>query len=167
MFGFAGAILAGTALLLLPFSAADGRSTGIVDALFTATSAVCVTGLTVLDTATHWSGFGLAVIMLLIQLGGLGIMIFASLVGLLIARRFSMRARMTAAVEARALSTRDVKGLVRGIVLMSLTIEAVVFAFLFRFCSSTTTESGRQPGTPFSTRSHRSTTPDSPSTVTI
>ena len=96
MFGFAGAILAGTALLLLPFSAADGRSTGIVDALFTATSAVCVTGLTVLDTATHWSGFGLAVIMLLIQLGGLGIMIFASLVGLLIARRFSMRARMTA-----------------------------------------------------------------------
>ena len=131
MFGFAGAILAGTALLLLPFSAADGRSTGIVDALFTATSAVCVTGLTVLDTATHWSGFGLAVIMLLIQLGGLGIMIFASLVGLLIARRFSMRARMTAAVEARALSTRDVKGLVRGIVLMSLTIEAVVFAFLF------------------------------------
>ena len=131
MFGFAGAILAGTALLLLPFSAADGRSTGIVDALFTATSAVCVTGLTVLDTATHWSGFGLVVIMLLIQLGGLGIMIFASLVGLLIARRFSMRARMTAAVEARALSTRDVKGLVRGIVLMSLTIEAVVFAFLF------------------------------------
>jgi len=131
VFGFAGAILAGTALLLLPFSAADGRSTGIVDALFTATSAVCVTGLTVLDTATHWSGFGLAVIMLLIQLGGLGIMIFASLVGLLIARRFSMRARMTAAVEARALSTRDVKGLVRGIVLMSLTIEAVVFAFLF------------------------------------
>lgn len=131
VFGLACAVLAGTALLLLPISTVDGRSTDVIDALFTATSAVCVTGLTVVDTATHWTGFGLAVIMLLIQLGGLGIMIFASMVGLLIARRFSVRARMTAAAEAGALSTRDVKGLVRGIVLMSLAIEAVVFLFLF------------------------------------
>lgn len=124
-------MLAGTGLLLLPVSTVPGRQTDPVDALFTATSAVCVTGLTVVDTATHWSGFGLLVILLLIQLGGLGIMVFAAMVGLLVARRFSVRARLTAAAEAGALSTRDVKGLVRGIVLASLLIEGVVFAFLF------------------------------------
>lgn len=131
VFGFAGAILAGTGLLALPISSASGEPTDIVDALFTATSAVCVTGLTTLDTATHWSGFGQVVIMLLIQLGGLGIMIFASMVGLLVARKFSVRARMAAVTEAGALSHQDVRGLVRGIVMTSLIIEAITFAFLF------------------------------------
>lgn len=129
--GFAGAILAGTGLLALPISSSSGQPTNVIDALFTATSAVCVTGLTVLDTQTHWSVFGQVVIMLLIQLGGLGIMIFASMVGLLVARKFSVRARMTAATEAHALSQQDVRGLVRGIVLTSLIIEAITFLFLF------------------------------------
>ncbi len=68
MAGFAATNLIGTALLSLPISSRSGEWTGFVDALFTATSAVCVTGLTVLDTATHWSPFGLVVILVLIQL---------------------------------------------------------------------------------------------------
>ncbi|GAA4369043.1 TrkH family potassium uptake protein [Agromyces bauzanensis] len=129
--GFAGAILAGTILLWLPVSSTDGRSPSLVDALFTATSAVCVTGLTVLDTPSDWSPFGQVVIMLLIQLGGLGIMIFASLIGLVLARKMSVRSRLNTAAEAKAVGFDDVRGLVRGIVLISLTIEAATFLLLF------------------------------------
>lgn len=128
--GFALTDLIGTGLLSLPISSRTGEWTGFVDALFTATSAVCVTGLTVLDTATHWSGFGLIVILLLIQLGGLGIMIFASLVGLALARKLTVRSRLNTAAEAKAVGYDDVRGLVRGIVLISLVIEAVTFCFL-------------------------------------
>jgi len=72
--GFVAAIVVGTVLLTLPISKADGGGVPLVTALFTATSAVCVTGLTVVDTATYWSPFGLAMILLLCQIGGLGIM---------------------------------------------------------------------------------------------
>ncbi|AZC14807.1 potassium transporter TrkG [Microbacterium sp. ABRD28] len=129
--GFAGAIFAGTGLLALPISSARGEWTDFYDALFTATSAVAVTGLTVVDTATHWSGFGLVVIMLLIQLGGLGIMIMATLIGLVLARRVSVRSRLNAAAESRAVGFADVRTAIRGIVLISLAVEAVVFVFLF------------------------------------
>lgn len=130
--GFAVAILVGTVLLLLPVSSAPGESSAsFVDALFTATSAVCVTGLTVLDTPTFWSPFGQVVIMLLIQLGGLGIMIFASLIGLLLARKLTVRSRLNTASEAKSVGFDDVRGLVRGIVIISLTIEAATFLFLF------------------------------------
>lgn len=128
--GFAAADLVGTGVLMLPISSRSGEWTNLVDALFTATSAVCVTGLTVVDTATHWSPFGLVVIMLLIQLGGLGIMIFASLIGLLLARRFSVRTRLNAAAESKAIGFDDVRGVVRRIVLISLVIEAIAFVFL-------------------------------------
>ncbi|GAA1682794.1 potassium transporter TrkG [Microbacterium lacus] len=130
MAGFAATNLIGTALLSLPISSRSGEWTGFVDALFTATSAVCVTGLTVLDTATHWSPFGLVVILVLIQLGGLGIMIFASLVGLALARKLTVRSRLNTAAEAKAVGYDDVRGLVRGILLISLIIEAVTFCFL-------------------------------------
>ncbi|MCD2440701.1 TrkH family potassium uptake protein [Agromyces sp. SYSU K20354] len=129
--GFGGAVLVGTVLLMLPISATEGVPPSFVDALFTATSAVCVTGLTVLDTPTFWSPFGQVVIMLLIQLGGLGIMIFAALIGLLLARRMSVRSRLNTASEAKAIGFDDVRGLVRGIVLISLTIEVAVFVLLF------------------------------------
>lgn len=128
--GFAVAILAGTALLMLPVSSMDGRSPSFVDALFTATSAVCVTGLTVLDTPTFWSPFGQVVIMALIQLGGLGIMIFASLIGLVLARKLSVRSRLNTVAEAKAVGFDDVRGLVRGIVVISLVIEAATFLLL-------------------------------------
>jgi len=87
---FGVAAIVGTLLLLLPISTAAGNSTSLVTAFFTAVSAVCITGLTVVDTATHWSGFGQFVIMILIQLGGLGIVSFATLLGLLISGRISL-----------------------------------------------------------------------------
>jgi potassium uptake TrkH family protein len=129
--GFGGAVLAGTALLALPISATDGRSTNFYDALFIATSAVCVTGLTSVDTATHWTPFGLVVIMLLIQLGGLGIMVFATLIGLVLVRRLSVRSRLNAAAESGAVGSDDVRRVLRSILLISLCIEAATFAFLF------------------------------------
>lgn len=87
--GFASVILTGTLLLLLPWAQTRG-DIGFVDALFTATSAVCVTGLIVVDTATAYSRFGQTVIMLLIQVGGLGIMTFAALAYLILGRRLSL-----------------------------------------------------------------------------
>lgn len=129
--GFGGAVLLGTALLALPISAADGRSTNFYDALFTATSAVCVTGLTSVDTATHWTPFGLVVIMLLIQVGGLGIMVFATLIGLVLVRRLSVRSRLNAAAESGAVGSEDVRRVLRSILLISLVIEAATFALLF------------------------------------
>lgn len=131
VFGFAGAILAGATLLALPISWADGRRTDFYDALFTATSAVCVTGLTSVDTATQWSPFGLVVIMLLIQLGGLGIMVFATLIGLVLVRKLSVRSRLNAAAESDAVTGDDARAALRAILLMSLAIEAVTFLFLF------------------------------------
>lgn len=129
--GFAVAILAGTALLLTPVAKAGPGAASPVEALFTATSAVCVTGLVVVDTPTFWTPFGQAVILVLIQLGGLGIMIFASLIGLVLARRISVRSRLYAAAEAKVLGLDDVRGVVRGIVGISLTIEAALFVVLF------------------------------------
>ena len=129
--GFAGAVLAGTLLLMLPIAKVGPGGAGFIEALFTATSAVCVTGLTVVDTLTYWTPFGQVVIMLLIQLGGLGIMIFASLIGLVLARKLSVRSRLNTAAEAKAVGFDDVRGLVRGIVLISLAIEAGTFVLLF------------------------------------
>ena len=85
--GFAVAVMAGWALLMLPAATESGRGAGAVTALFTATSAVCVTGLVIVDTGAYWSGFGEAVIPGLIQIGGFGIMTMASLLGLLVAGR--------------------------------------------------------------------------------
>ena len=129
--GFAATIATGTVLLLLPISSTDGRPPSLVDALFTATSAVCVTGLTVLDTPTFWSPFRQVVILLLIQLGGLGIMIFAALIGLVLARKMSVRSRLNTATEAKVVGYDDVRGLVRRIVLISLVIEFGTFLLLF------------------------------------
>jgi trk system potassium uptake protein TrkH len=87
--GFAAVILVGTLLLLLPWSQTKGE-VGFVDALFTSTSAVCVTGLIVVDTATAYTPFGQVVIVALIQIGGLGIMTFAALAYLMLGRRLSL-----------------------------------------------------------------------------
>jgi len=85
--GFATIVLAGAFLLSLPVASAAGRPVPFLTALFTATSATCVTGLVVVDTATYFSLFGQLVIMLLIQLGGLGYMTVATLMAMLIGRR--------------------------------------------------------------------------------
>jgi trk system potassium uptake protein len=128
--GFLVAVLAGTLLLLLPF-AAEGRGATPLEALFTAVSAVCVTGLTVVDTPTFWSPFGEAVILLLIQIGGLGIMLFASLIGLLLARKLTIRGRASAQSETKSLGVQDVRGLVKGIASITFIIEGAVALVLF------------------------------------
>ena len=93
LLGFLLVILAGTGLLALPWAAADGRSVPLLDALFTSTSAVCVTGLIVRDTAAGWSLFGKSVILLLIQIGGLGVVTTAAVFSALLGKRVSLLAR--------------------------------------------------------------------------
>lgn len=128
---FAMAVGIGTGALMLPVSSRTGEVTDVFDALFTATSAVCVTGLTVVDTATHWSLFGQIAILVMIQLGGLGIMISAATIGLVLARKLSVAGRLNAVTEANVVEFSDVRGLARNIVVISLVIEAVTFALLF------------------------------------
>lgn len=121
--GFASAIAVVAALLSLPVAAEDSGSTTLLQAVFTATSAVCVTGLVVLDTPEHFSSFGELVVLGAIQIGGLGIMTLASLLGLLVFRRLGLRTRMTAAVETKALGLGDVRRVLRSVVLFSLFFE--------------------------------------------
>ena len=93
--GFAGVILLGAFILMLPISSAKGAVTSFHDALFTATSAVCVTGLAVRDTGSYWSVFGQAVILILIQVGGLGVVTVASAVTILSGKKISLMQRST------------------------------------------------------------------------
>lgn len=128
--GYGAAVAVGSALLLLPGATAPGRRTSFVDALFTATSAVSVTGLATVDTGTHWTVFGQVVIMVLMQVGGLGIMTLATLVTVLVSGRLALRGRMLAQAETGAVSLTDIRRLLRGIVLFSLGSEAVAAAIL-------------------------------------
>ncbi|GAA2523915.1 TrkH family potassium uptake protein [Pilimelia columellifera] len=128
--GFAGAVVVGTGLLSLPLATESGRQAHLVDALFTATSAVCVTGLVTVDTGSYWSWFGEAVILLLIQAGGLGIMTLATLFTVLLSQRLGVRAKFLAQAETKALDLAGLRRLVRNIVLFSLVSEAVAAAVL-------------------------------------
>lgn len=124
--GFALAIAVGTGLLLLPIATAGAESATLMQALFTAASATCITGLTIVETATFWSPFGHVVIIVLVQLGGFGVMTFATLLGIVILRRMSLRERLTAAAATKAMTLKDVRGLVIGVVVISLIVEACV-----------------------------------------
>ena len=108
--GFAGVILAGALILMLPISSKGGTVTPFNEALFTSTSAVCVTGLVVQDTATYWSVFGQSVILILIQIGGLGVITVAAFFALLSGRRISLMQRST---MQEAFSAPKVGGIVR------------------------------------------------------
>lgn len=123
---FVVAIMASTLLLWLPVSHQPGRSTTFLQALFTATSATCVTGLTVVDTPTHWSGFGQAVITGSVQVGGFGIMTLASLLGLLVARHLGLRTRLLTQAEARTVGLGDVGRVLRGVAVTQVTVEVLV-----------------------------------------
>ena len=129
--GFGGAILGLTLLLMLPAATEGEGSAPFVTAFFTATSAVCVTGHIVVDTPTYWTAFGQVSILLGIQVGGLGIMTLASVVGLRIARRMGLRTRLLAAAETKAAGLGEVRLLIRGVVRISLLMEAATFALLF------------------------------------
>lgn len=124
------AIVLGTILLALPVASFNGQPAGLVTALFTATSAVCVTGLVVVDTATYWSGFGEVVILLLIQAGGLGIMTLATLVVILLSRRIGLRVRTVVQTETKAVTAADIRQVVCRVVLFSLSVETVVATVL-------------------------------------
>jgi trk system potassium uptake protein len=133
---FATVILGGTVLLSLPIASEQGSTTGFVTALFTSTSAVCVTGLVVVDTGTYWSGFGEGVILALIQVGGFGIMTLASLLALLISGKLRLRMQLTAQAETKSLGIGDVRRVLLGVAATTLAVELAVGAILalrFRF----------------------------------
>lgn len=118
-------ILIGTILLALPPASRDGSSIGLLRALFTATSATCVTGLVVVDTATHWSAFGKIVIMALIQIGGLGLVTIASFFYGFIRRKASLRTMVATQESTANFGFSDVMHLVRKIVLITFSVELV------------------------------------------
>ncbi|WP_114853700.1 TrkH family potassium uptake protein [Brachybacterium sp. YJGR34] len=119
-----------TALLSLPAAAEDGERTALVDALFTAVSAICVTGLVTVDTGSHWSTFGLTVIMIAIKLGGLGMMTVASLLSLSVMHRLGLAQRVITAQETRSERLAEVGGVLRIILITSTAFEAVTFLTL-------------------------------------
>ncbi|TDD45960.1 TrkH family potassium uptake protein [Nonomuraea terrae] len=128
--GFGAAVTVGTVLLMLPAATTSGESAGWLVALFTATSAACVTGLAVVDTESHWSTFGEVVIAGLIQVGGLGIMTLATVFTVIISGRIGLRAKAFAQAETKTLSMSDIRVVVRKVVLFSLGCEAVIATVL-------------------------------------
>ena len=123
---FAGVILVFTGLLSLPAATVSGTRAPFIDALFVATSAVCVTGLSPVDTGTYWTPLGLFFIAAGIKVGGLGIMTLASLVGLAVSRRLGLTQRILAAGEARATGLGDLASLLRTIVVVSTSMEILI-----------------------------------------
>ena len=130
VFGFLGIILLGTLLLALPVSTRYGHSIGLFDSLFTATSAVCVTGLVAVDTGTTFSLFGQAVLLVLIQVGGLGFMVFATRVMMMLGRRISIKNRLLIRESMNGASLSNLGTLARRYLLLALGIEAVGAALL-------------------------------------
>jgi len=127
---FAVAILFGTILLSLPAAREGAGHASFVTALFTSTSAVCVTGLVVVDTPSYWSQFGEAVILALIQVGGFGIMTLASLLGMLVSHRLGLRSRLNAAAETKSLGIGDVRTVVLGVLRLTVLFEVATAAVL-------------------------------------
>ena len=131
-----------TTLLALPLSSASGEWTPLPDALFTAVSAICVTGLATVDMATHWSTFGDITILIGIQIGAVGVLTIASILGLTITRRLGLRQRVLAAndtnplratrgaSESQAIGLGEIGGLLRAVALSLLIIEAALTALL-------------------------------------
>lgn len=120
---FLAAITVGSVLLMLPVSRADESGPVVMPAAFTSVSAVCVTGLSTVDTSSHWSPFGQAVILILIQIGGFGIMSLATLLGLMVAGRLGLRSRLVAQSESHSLNLGDVRSVLRRIAITMLTFE--------------------------------------------
>ena len=123
---FAAAILVGAVILSLPFATSSGQPAPVLTALFTATSAVAVTGLIVEDTPVYWSLFGQSIILVLFQIGGFGIMTAATLFGLMVGRGFGVRDHVTTQVERSRLATGDVPSVLRLVLAITVAVEAVV-----------------------------------------
>ena len=136
--GFLFVILVGTGLLMLPFCSADGTYTPFMDALFTATTSTCVTGLTVVTTATHWSFWGKLIILLLIQLGGFGVITVYTGFLILIGKKLMIRESMMIQEQYNLENMSGVRQLIRRIVRWTLSIEAIgavgyAFAFIPKY----------------------------------
>ncbi|MEN6595668.1 MAG: potassium transporter TrkG [Clostridiaceae bacterium] len=132
--GFVVVILTGALLLMLPISSKDGSSLSFVNALFTATSASCVTGLVVVDTGTYFSLFGQVVVILLIQLGGLGIMTISMILFALTGRRISLHDRLSMAEGLGESRLQGVVRLARGALIVTGVFElagAILLSFRF------------------------------------
>lgn len=127
---FAAIIALITGLLCLPIASASGKPAPFVDALFNATSAVCVTGLVTVDTATYWSPFGHFVLLAGIKVGGLGVMTLASILALAVSRHIGLTQRMLAATEKSA-HLGDVASLIRAVIVVSFTVEIALAVVLF------------------------------------
>lgn len=125
LLGFAGVILLGALLLMLPISSAERVVTPFNEALFTSTSAVCVTGLVVRDTGSYWSAFGQAVIITLIQIGGLGVVTIAASFSMLAGRRISLMQRSTMQDAISAPKVGGIVKLTKFIITGTFIIEAV------------------------------------------
>ena len=136
-------ILVWTTLLALPMSSATGQWTPVIDALFTAVSTICVTGLTTVDMATHWSTFGNVLIVVGMQVGAIGVMSLAVMLGFTVTRRLGLRQRLMAATDANPMKTSrfggsdsdavrlgDMRQLLGAIIVSSLLIQAVLFVLL-------------------------------------
>lgn len=120
---FLGAIAVGTLLLLLPIAHSSGQPFGLLDALFTATSAICVTGLVVVDTGTAFSAFGQTVVLLLMQTGGLGYITLGALVALATGQRVGFRERQQLQTQLSALDVGGIVRLIRWIVVVVVAVE--------------------------------------------
>ena len=128
--GFGFLILIGTILLNLPVASVDGKSIGTINALFTSTSAVCVTGLVVVDTGTHWTLFGKFVIILLIQIGGLGVMTITTMMAIISGRKITLKNRMIVQEALNQFSISGVIKLVKYVILITLGLETAGFVLL-------------------------------------
>ena len=130
VFGFVILLLIGTFLLCLPISSKNGNGLSFVDSLFTSASAVSVTGLTVVDTAMHFSIFGQIVILFLIQMGGLGFITLTALVFLLLGKKISYEKRLTIQESLNQESVQGIVKLVKNIIFLVFSIELLGFLFL-------------------------------------
>ncbi|MBN8883144.1 MAG: TrkH family potassium uptake protein [Salana multivorans] len=128
---FAGVVLTVTFLLWTPAATATGERPSLITALFTATSAVCVTGLTVVDTATYWSAYGQVVLAVAIKVGGLGVMTLASILGLAVSRRIGLTQRLLTASETKTNRLGEVGSLIRAVIAASVAIEVLLALVLF------------------------------------
>ncbi|GAA1854535.1 TrkH family potassium uptake protein [Microbacterium koreense] len=141
---FVSLILVFTGIFSLPFAAADGRVTPFADAFFTAVSTICVTGLATVDMATHWSPFGHVVVFLGTQIGAVGVLTMASILGMIISRRLGLRAKLMAASDSNPLRTHggpvnegqtiqlgQVGSLLATVALSTLVIEGVIAVLLY------------------------------------
>lgn len=127
---FLAVILAGTAALMLPMAKAGEGGAPFLTALFVATSAVAVTGLSPVDTATYWTGLGQGVIWVLFHIGGFGIMSAATLLGMVVSRRLGLSRQMMVQAEARGIAAGDVKSVLTFMLSVAVTVEVVAIAVL-------------------------------------